>query len=464
MNAITPAVRNRKRTWPSVFASRNARTSATGRTTSWIHRGIWIVGPGPAMRRIVPSGLRERPSETLLRSVQMATTTPRSRHAARLRADRRRAQARARRFAIIARHRASSRSSRSRSRRSTIRAARPAVSRPRAAPGHLRAARPPHPRDRREPPRPVARRAGRRHRDRLPRERGRRARPEAGRPAGRTKGSSHGCGAASPGRPGAVSPGTSSRVGRSARSTSARSPGPTSTRPWTGPSSRFATRSSPAARSAPRSSCARRPRRRSSSRSRTSEPDPALTVGRERRRGLVEARHGRRTSAASSSRRSSAMRPTAGTTSRSRCSRPPPWAFRRVLDLAHPVHRRRRRRPRTAGARRSAWPRLRSELEVDACVVNGENAADGIGITPRLADQILAMGVDAITLGNHAFRRSEIGAYLDASDRVIRPANTSRNTPGRGVAVVPTANGGAARRRSTSSGRSSSTRRPRCSR
>jgi 2',3'-cyclic-nucleotide 2'-phosphodiesterase len=84
---------------------------------------------------------------------------------------------------------------------------------------------------------------------------------------------------------------------------------------------------------------------------------------------------------------------------------------------------------------------LRSELRVDACVVNGENAADGIGITPRLAEQILAMGVDAITLGNHAFRRSEIGEYLATSERVVRPANTSGNTPGRGVAVVAAANG-----------------------
>jgi 2',3'-cyclic-nucleotide 2'-phosphodiesterase len=85
---------------------------------------------------------------------------------------------------------------------------------------------------------------------------------------------------------------------------------------------------------------------------------------------------------------------------------------------------------------------LRSELGVDACVVNGENLADGIGITPRLADQVLGLGADAITLGNHAFRRSEIGPYLENSDRVVRPANTSRNTPGRGVVVVPTGNGG----------------------
>jgi metallophosphoesterase (TIGR00282 family) len=82
-------------------------------------------------------------------------------------------------------------------------------------------------------------------------------------------------------------------------------------------------------------------------------------------------------------------------------------------------------------------PAIRAERAIDAVVVNGENAADGIGITPRLAEQLLALGVDAITLGNHAFRRTEIGEYLDASDRVIRPANTARGTPGRGSTIVP---------------------------
>jgi 2',3'-cyclic-nucleotide 2'-phosphodiesterase len=74
-------------------------------------------------------------------------------------------------------------------------------------------------------------------------------------------------------------------------------------------------------------------------------------------------------------------------------------------------------------------------------VANGENAADGIGITPRLADKLLAAGIDAITLGNHAFRRSEITAYLESSERVVRPANTSSETPGRGLTVVPALNG-----------------------
>ena len=93
------------------------------------------------------------------------------------------------------------------------------------------------------------------------------------------------------------------------------------------------------------------------------------------------------------------------------------------------------------GALEARLPALREELGIDVCVVNGENAADGIGITPRLADKLLAMGVDAITLGNHAFRRAEIGPYLESSERIVRPANTATSTPGRGLTIVPTSNG-----------------------
>ena len=84
---------------------------------------------------------------------------------------------------------------------------------------------------------------------------------------------------------------------------------------------------------------------------------------------------------------------------------------------------------------------LRSELDVDFCVLNGENAADGIGITPRLAEQLLAAGADAITLGNHTWRRAEIAPYLGSSDRVVRPANFAAGAPGRGLAIVPAPDG-----------------------
>jgi metallophosphoesterase (TIGR00282 family) len=75
------------------------------------------------------------------------------------------------------------------------------------------------------------------------------------------------------------------------------------------------------------------------------------------------------------------------------------------------------------------------------CIVNGENIADGAGITPKLADKILLAGADVVTLGNHTYRRAGIGDYLAASERVIRPANAGARTPGRGLAVVEARNG-----------------------
>jgi metallophosphoesterase (TIGR00282 family) len=86
-------------------------------------------------------------------------------------------------------------------------------------------------------------------------------------------------------------------------------------------------------------------------------------------------------------------------------------------------------------------PGLKEELGVSFCALNGENAADGIGITPKLAARLLAAGADVITLGNHTWRRSEIGPYLDASEQVIRPANYSPLTPGRGLTVRTAADG-----------------------
>jgi len=75
------------------------------------------------------------------------------------------------------------------------------------------------------------------------------------------------------------------------------------------------------------------------------------------------------------------------------------------------------------------------------CVVNGENVADGAGITPKLAERLLAAGADVITLGNHTYRRDGIGGYLASSERVIRPANAGALTPGRGLAIVEARNG-----------------------
>jgi metallophosphoesterase (TIGR00282 family) len=83
----------------------------------------------------------------------------------------------------------------------------------------------------------------------------------------------------------------------------------------------------------------------------------------------------------------------------------------------------------------SRLPGLREELGVDFCIVNGENAADGRGITAKIAERILAAGADVITLGNWAWGQPGIGPYLSGTDRVLRPANMSPAAPGRGLAV-----------------------------
>ena len=77
-------------------------------------------------------------------------------------------------------------------------------------------------------------------------------------------------------------------------------------------------------------------------------------------------------------------------------------------------------------------PELRRRYEPTFVVVNAENVAGGLGITPRIADELLEAGVDVITLGNHSFRRREIIPYLGRTDRVVRPANFLRSQPGRG--------------------------------
>lgn len=75
---------------------------------------------------------------------------------------------------------------------------------------------------------------------------------------------------------------------------------------------------------------------------------------------------------------------------------------------------------------------------VDFVVCNGENAASGSGLTPKLFDNICHSGVDVITLGDHVFRRREVIPLLEKSKRVIRPANLSPMAAGKGWTVLQT--------------------------
>jgi metallophosphoesterase (TIGR00282 family) len=81
-------------------------------------------------------------------------------------------------------------------------------------------------------------------------------------------------------------------------------------------------------------------------------------------------------------------------------------------------------------------PALRHELEIGFCIVNGENAADGLGLTAKLAERLLAVGADVVTTGNHVWRRRDLIPLLESSARVLRPANLGGgDIPGRGVTV-----------------------------
>jgi len=84
----------------------------------------------------------------------------------------------------------------------------------------------------------------------------------------------------------------------------------------------------------------------------------------------------------------------------------------------------------------SLLPELRQRHAPDFVVVNAENVAGGLGITPKLADQMFAAGVDVITLGNHTYRHREVYPYLDQEDRILRPANFLPSQPGHGWCTV----------------------------
>src|SRR6185503_8074717 len=78
-------------------------------------------------------------------------------------------------------------------------------------------------------------------------------------------------------------------------------------------------------------------------------------------------------------------------------------------------------------------PGLRESRSIDFVTANGENLAGGMGLTPSVADALLAIGVDVITSGNHIWDKKEIYPSLESSDRILRPLNYgSQGVPGRG--------------------------------
>lgn len=86
-------------------------------------------------------------------------------------------------------------------------------------------------------------------------------------------------------------------------------------------------------------------------------------------------------------------------------------------------------------------PELRTRRAIDFAVVNGENAAGGLGATPAVLEELLGYGADVITLGNHTWAKKELVKRLDAVPATVRPANYPPGAPGRGSLLAETASG-----------------------
>ena len=89
----------------------------------------------------------------------------------------------------------------------------------------------------------------------------------------------------------------------------------------------------------------------------------------------------------------------------------------------------------------SILPGLKERLRVDFTIANGENASHGAGMSPAHAGRLFDSGVDAITLGNHAFDERQILLHLEREPRILRPLNIARNPPGAGYRAYEVSNG-----------------------
>ncbi len=86
-------------------------------------------------------------------------------------------------------------------------------------------------------------------------------------------------------------------------------------------------------------------------------------------------------------------------------------------------------------------PVLKQEKGIDFIIVNGENAAGGRGITPRITIDLLRAGAAVVTTGDHVWDQQEIVEYFPTEPRLLRPINYPEGTPGQGSVVLETAKG-----------------------
>ncbi|MCB1483639.1 MAG: TIGR00282 family metallophosphoesterase [Hyphomicrobiaceae bacterium] len=88
-----------------------------------------------------------------------------------------------------------------------------------------------------------------------------------------------------------------------------------------------------------------------------------------------------------------------------------------------------------------ALPGIRERYQLDFVIINGENAAGGFGITESILNDLIDAGADCVTLGNHAFDQKDTLVFIERHDRLIRPLNFPKGTPGRGATMLKARNG-----------------------
>lgn len=86
-------------------------------------------------------------------------------------------------------------------------------------------------------------------------------------------------------------------------------------------------------------------------------------------------------------------------------------------------------------------PRLISRFGIDLCVANGENAAAGFGLTPKILEELKKLEIGVVTSGNHIWKKKEIYPVLDEDNTLLRPLNYPAGVPGHGSCIVSTPGG-----------------------
>ena len=84
-------------------------------------------------------------------------------------------------------------------------------------------------------------------------------------------------------------------------------------------------------------------------------------------------------------------------------------------------------------------PKLKTKFKLDFIIINGENAAHGLGLTPKIYKELCRMGGDVITMGNHTFDKMDVVQIWNEENVLVRPLNYPKNTVGKGWQIIQVA-------------------------